>query len=97
MEKPNTSSVIDTFLLSCRMIGRNVEYAFMNFIISYLKKKNINLVRSNYIRSKKNDQVKNFYEQCSFEIEKNKKEKKKYSVKINKYKPKLLKYIKINE
>jgi FkbH-like protein len=97
MEKPNNSSVIDTFLLSCRIIGRNVEYAFMNFIISYLKKKNINLVRSNYIRSKKNDQVKNFYEQCSFEIEKNKKEKKKYSVKINKYKPKLLKYIKINE
>ena len=97
IEKPNNSSVIDTFLLSCRIIGRNVEYAFMNFIISYLKKKKINLVRSNYIRSKKNDQVKNFYEQCSFEIEKDKKEKKKYSVKINKYKPKLLKYIKINE
>ena len=93
----NNTSTIDTFLLSCRIIGRNAEYAFMNFIISHLKKKKINLVKSNYIRSSKNKQVENFYEQCLFEMEKDKKEEKSYSVKINKYKPKLINYIQINE
>mgnify|MGYP000681066280 CR=1 FL=1 len=38
---------------------------------NYLKKKKIKLVRSSYIKTNKNDQVKNFYKECSFVLEKN--------------------------
>ena len=97
VDKKTKTSAIDTFLLSCRIIGRNVEYVFMDYIIAYLKKKKIKLVRSSYIKTNKNDQVKNFYKECSFVLEKNENSNKYYSVSINKYKQSLLRYISIND
>ena len=68
----------------------------MDYIIAYLKKKKIKLVRSSYIKTNKNDQVKNFYKKCSFVLEKNENSNKYYSVGINEYKQSLLRYISIN-
>ena len=41
--------VIDTFLMSCRVIGRNIEYAFMDFIINEMKTLNKTLINARYI------------------------------------------------
>jgi FkbH-like protein len=61
---------LDSFLLSCRILGRNIESAFLNYIINILKEKNIKTIKSVYIPSNKNKQTENFYEKMNFKIEK---------------------------
>lgn len=60
------SAVIDTFLMSCRIIGRKVEYNFMNYLIDYLKKMGIRKFYGEYIPTAKNIIVRNFYKECGF-------------------------------
>lgn len=58
--------IIDTFLLSCRILGRNIEYAFIDFVIQDRLKDNISVLIGKYVESPKNGQVKGFYERCGF-------------------------------
>ncbi len=60
------TTYIDTFLLSCRIMGRNIENAFMSFIYSKLKEMNVTTVIGEYIPSKKNMPVKDFYKNLGF-------------------------------
>lgn len=62
----NTTCSIDTFLLSCRVIGRGIEYAVLNEILSYLKNRGVKEVQSEYRSTKKNDQVKKLYSSVGF-------------------------------
>lgn len=61
-------SEIDTLLLSCRVLGRNIENIFIDFIINDLKKLGINHIFANYCKTPKNVQVANFYEKSGFDI-----------------------------
>ncbi|MFL2726675.1 MAG: HAD-IIIC family phosphatase [Gammaproteobacteria bacterium] len=54
---------IDTFLMSCRALGRRIESS----IISYICDKHPN-IEAEFIPSKKNQQVSNFYENHCFEL-----------------------------
>ena len=62
------TAYIDTFLLSCRVIGRNVEYNFINKILEDLKKLGIKKVYAEYIPTKKNILVKDFYDKVGFQL-----------------------------
>ncbi len=57
---------IDTFLLSCRVLGRNIEYVFIKKVISVLKEKGINTVYASYIKTEKNKANEKFYAQAGF-------------------------------
>jgi len=59
---------IDSFLLSCRILGKGIEDAFMNWILKELKQLNFKTIHSKFISSAKNIQVKEFYERFGFEI-----------------------------
>jgi len=59
---------IDTFLMSCRIIGRRVEDAFIGFVLRDLKKKGIKKVFGEYIPTKKNKLVSDVYEKLGFEL-----------------------------
>jgi len=74
----NNIAYIDTFLLSCRVIGRGVEYNFLNKILEDLKEKNIKKVFAEYIPTKKNILVKDFYESAGFKLIEEKNGIKKY-------------------
>ncbi|MBL0882132.1 MAG: HAD-IIIC family phosphatase [Chitinophagaceae bacterium] len=64
-------AVIDTFLMSCRVIGRNVEKAFFDEIIKLINKKgNITFLRANYLRTMKNEQVSQFYDKLGLSLDK---------------------------
>jgi predicted enzyme involved in methoxymalonyl-ACP biosynthesis len=66
-------AIIDTFLMSCRVIGRGVEYQFLDFIINDLKKRGIKKIFGEYIPTKRNILVKDFYKKAGFtEISQNK-------------------------
>jgi FkbH-like protein len=66
LEKAILRAEIDTFLMSCRIIGRNVEFAIMDFLMNYLSELNISLVSAKYVPTKKNIQVDEFYKKNSF-------------------------------
>lgn len=59
-------SVIDTFLLSCRVLGKGVEVAFIKKILTILKEDGVDEMKATYIPTAKNVQVKDFYEKCGF-------------------------------
>ena len=83
--------------MSCRIIGRNIEYAFIDYIISRVKERNINHVEAQYIKTQKNEQVKDFFLKCSFSLSAERKSVKYYSLDISKYGSKQKKYIEIDE
>lgn len=64
---------IDTFLLSCRIIGRGVEDFLISSIIRYAKKIGSRLLRAEYIPSKKNELAKDYYKSVGFKKLKNRK------------------------
>lgn len=62
----NTCAYFDTFLLSCRVLGRNVEYAYIHKIISLLRGKSIDHIYALFIRTEKNKANEKFYAQAGF-------------------------------
>jgi FkbH-like protein len=80
-------AVIDTFLMSCRILGRKIENEFLAYILNNIFKQNFSEVRSYFTPSQKNEQVINFYEEFGFAIlEKKPDGKKIYSLKKENYK-----------
>ena len=59
---------IDTFLLSCRVIGRTVETAFLAYIIEEAQKSNIKNIKGKYIPTKKNIPVEDLYKKHNFDL-----------------------------
>ena len=86
---------IDTFLMSCRVIGRNIEWAFMDYLANYLKDFGINMVRAKYIQTKKNEQVKDFFDKCFFSLDGSTEMERVYHLNIEDYKPKKINYIEV--
>ena len=63
----NLNSVeVDTFLLSCRILGKGIEVAFIKRILVELRNQGITEVKASYIPTAKNAQVKALYEKCGF-------------------------------
>ena len=57
---------IDTFLMSCRVIGRTIEKAFLSYIISIAKNENVDQIRAEYIPTAKNQPAKDFLKDNGF-------------------------------
>lgn len=58
---------IDTFLLSCRILGKGIEKAFLSEVLNRLRRdKNAKLIKASYLPTAKNMQVSGFYEQVGF-------------------------------
>jgi predicted enzyme involved in methoxymalonyl-ACP biosynthesis len=52
--------------MSCRVIGRNVEKVFFDYIMRALVERGIDTVRAQYIKTLKNQQVEGFYDSMYF-------------------------------
>lgn len=61
----NTAAV-DTFLLSCRVMGRDVEYAFLGAAAKLLKEKGIERIFARYTQTEKNKASRDFYPNAGF-------------------------------
>ena len=57
---------MDTFLLSCRVLGRRVEFAFLDRIIAELKIEGIKMVEAFYNETPRNVVAKDFYTNYGF-------------------------------
>lgn len=75
MVKPNLSQSqnvksmeIDTLLLSCRILGKGIEHAFLKTILSILHNEGVRMVIASYSPTLKNNQVSNYYNKNGFNI-----------------------------
>lgn len=69
LEHLNIQSKVDTFLLSCRVIGRGLEDVLLKECMELSGKKGQKTLKGIYIRTKKNDQVSDFYQKRKFKVE----------------------------
>lgn len=61
-------SEIDTMLLSCRILGKGIEHAFLKTVLSQLRSEGVGAVRASYLPTIKNRQVADFYDKNSFTV-----------------------------
>jgi FkbH-like protein len=78
---------IDSFLLSCRVLGKKVEEVFLNQVILLAKKNRCERIIAKYIPTKKNIQTENFYSSNGFDSVKtpDKSKEKKYEFLVRNY------------
>jgi FkbH-like protein len=58
--------ILDSFLLSCRVIGRKIETAFLATIVADAKKQGVSMLVGEYIPTPKNTPVKDFFSSHGF-------------------------------
>lgn len=93
LEYQNDTAFIDTLLMSCRVLGRNIEYKFMDIIVDILKEKSISEIKSKYLKTLKNEQVTDLYDRYGFEIIDQDDNQTRYRMLVKDYKNKSLDYI----
>ncbi|MBO4918264.1 MAG: HAD-IIIC family phosphatase [Bacteroidales bacterium] len=59
---------IDSFLLSCRILGKGIESAFLKTVLTGLRDRGIQSVTAEFIPTAKNAQVAEFYDNCGFTV-----------------------------
>jgi len=69
IEKNDKEWKIDTFLLSCRVIGRGIEDAIISYILKEAKNQGVEKIRANFIPTKKNSPAEAFLPNCGFKKE----------------------------
>ncbi|HVZ62329.1 MAG TPA: HAD-IIIC family phosphatase [Candidatus Nitrosotalea sp.] len=60
---------IDTFLLSCRVMGREVEKGILSHIINMAKENGVEKIKAQFIPTKKNKPIETFLPNCGFKQE----------------------------
>ena len=96
LDETKNEANIDTFLFSCRIIGRNIEYAFMDYLIKSCRKlKFVKKIKGKYIKTNKNIIVENFYSNCTFKKIKSNNLLSDYILNVNDYLPKKINNIKV--
>ena len=64
-----TDLYLDTWLMSCRVLGRGVEQATLNLLVANAKAMGINRLIGEYLPTEKNGMVQNHYTQLGFRRE----------------------------
>tara|TARA_B110000977_G_C11053185_1_gene483080 strand:- start:292 stop:2019 length:1728 start_codon:yes stop_codon:yes gene_type:complete len=87
-----SDAIIDTFLLSCRILGRNIEITFLNQIINQITRKKVKNIYSTFIKTKKNSHLENFFDENGFILKTNINDIKNYRYNFD-YQQNKIKYI----
>jgi len=84
-EPPNW--VIDTWLMSCRVLNRKVECATLNYIVACARAANIRSLIGSYRVTERNGMVKDHYAKLGFELLETDDSKSRWALDIAKYEP----------
>jgi len=68
-DKNTKAANIDSFLLSCRILGKNIENAFLKYVLLQIKNLGYSQINSIFVPTLKNSQVSDFYEKNGFKLE----------------------------
>lgn len=87
---------VDSLLMSCRILGRNIEFRFIDQLVQLLKSRAITKISAEYIKTTKNSQVSSFYLKAGFSLVNEEPECKLFEQSITEFVEKDLNYIKVN-
>jgi FkbH-like protein len=87
---------IDTLLMSCRILGRNIEFRFIHQLVQLLKKRSATKVSAEYLKTAKNAQVSGFYLKAGFLVVKAEPECTLFERSITEFVEKDFNYIKVS-
>jgi len=59
---------IETFLLSCRILGKGIEQAFLSYCLNLLMQEGVQKIHASYLPTAKNIQVSDFYDRMGFSL-----------------------------
>ena len=62
----NDAAFINSFLMSCRVIGRTIETAFLAFLVRQARKRNLDVLAGEYIPTAKNTPAAGFFKRHGF-------------------------------
>lgn len=68
LTKDGDTAQIDSLLLSCRILGKDIERVFVNTILNHIFDSGITKVFASYIPTAKNAQVSDFYDKVGFSL-----------------------------
>ena len=66
VELEQSHTTIDTFLLSCRVLGRGIEQAFLACVVRCVRERSADPIHASYVPTHKNGQVAEFYGRHGF-------------------------------
>ncbi|MEI7661271.1 MAG: HAD-IIIC family phosphatase [Bacteroidota bacterium] len=98
-DKKSISVKIDSLLLSCRILGKGIEDAFVFTVLNLLKSDGYKTVEATFEPTLKNEQVRNFYDKLGFvNNDKNRASEgsKHYSIDLSRHDFKINSYYKID-
>lgn len=78
---------IDNLLLSCRILGKGIEYAFVSYVLNLFRREGIEKVTASFLPSSKNMQATEFYDVLGFTLESTLDNEKFYSMTLTKELP----------
>lgn len=87
---------IDTLLMSCRILGRSIEFKFIDQLLQLLRNRAVATVTAAYSKTSKNAQVSNFYLKVGFKLVSEEIEGKLFERSIVEFFEKDLNYIKVS-
>ncbi|RKY10375.1 MAG: hypothetical protein DRP56_01165 [Planctomycetota bacterium] len=93
VEKQNKSQRIDTFLMSCRVIGRQVEEALVDRICRDAVAENAQTITAEYIKTQKNTLVADFWDKMNFIQTDADDNNTRYTLNLTDYAPKTFEYL----
>lgn len=86
---------IENFLLSCRVIGRNVELKAFDFAVDRLRARGVTRIVATYRATPRNGQVSDLYERLGFGLVREEGASKHYQMDIDAYRPSSIDYIRV--
>lgn len=98
IKREGVKTIVDTFLMSCRVLGRKVEYAFIDYCFGKTEKEwGVKNWEAFYFPTQKNQQIAEFWPQFGFEPAGENDGNKTYSLPEKKRIKQKLTFIKINQ
>ena len=97
MEINGNKAIIDTLLLSCRILGKKIEEDFLHHLLLKLKDKGISNVEATYCKTTKNAQTADFYDSMGFLATNHTEETTTYHLPLEEYKTETSTRYKIEE
>lgn len=58
--------ILDTFLMSCRIMGRDIEIGIITYIINKAKESGVEKIKASFLPTQKNKPVEDFLPNCEF-------------------------------
>ncbi len=89
------TAIIDSLLMSCRVIGRGLEGAFLNAGVRWLAGHGYRRVKAEYVRTLKNGLVSGFYDELGFRCVADDGTCKRYEMELEQYQSRNVHYIEV--